>query len=226
MTASLPLREPFFLRGRKSVLQRAIIMSCVLGGLTAAAGWISAIAEVALFQLTAPIPIPLLVICLAAAILVHGPLHWWNRRSWLWTLAAVPICLLLLLLLSAWLRLGRDALGARSRELIVNLGILGVIAGSGLLQIRFRRLHLLAYVVSLLGVLLPAAVPVILPDPSALALPGFTNEMVRGLALAILYGSCFGALSLPWGIPFWWPPADDESSRAPNPQLLPDLLDS
>lgn len=218
----LELRDPCFLRGRKSVLQRAIIMSLALGGLTAAAAWIAAIADVAIFPVSAPVA--MFVICLAIALPLHGPLHVWNRRSWLWTVAAIPSCFALALLLNVWGRLGRDILGTRSQELVGNLGILGVVAGSGLLQIRLRRLHLLAYVISLLAVLLPIAVLAILRDPSALAVPGFTNQMVRGLALAILYGSCFGALSLPWGIPFWWPPADDHSA-APPVRLHADVLD-
>ncbi len=219
MTTSL--REPFFLRGRTSVLQRAVIISCVLAGLTAAAGWISAIAEVALGQMA---PAPMGVMCLAVAVLVHGPLHRWNRRSWLWTLAAFPASFGLLLVFSLWLRLGANALGSGSRILVVSLGMLGITAGSGLLQFRFRRLHLLAYIFSLLSVLLPTAVLVILNNSAGTAIPGFTNDMVRGFLISLQFGSGIAAIAIPWGLPFWWPPADDHSP-APPVQLHADLLD-
>lgn len=41
---SLPLAEPFFLAGRTSILQRAVIMSVVLGRLALLAAWIVVVA--------------------------------------------------------------------------------------------------------------------------------------------------------------------------------------
>ncbi len=227
MTAPLPLREPVFLRGRKSVLHRAILISLVLGALTAAAAWIVAATTVLidrsgssdLMYVTMPLSWGL-----ASALLIYAPLNYWNRRSWLWSLTAAPVGAGLLLLFLYWMKDG----GARQfggEELGAGIGFFGVLLVSGLLQYRRRRLHAIAYLLSVAGAIFPTMVMVLIPGPGSLRIPGLTSEMIRGIVFAALFGGWFGALSIPWGLPFWWPPEDDASSPAQNSELLPDLLD-
>jgi hypothetical protein len=225
VTAPLPLREPFFLRGRKSVLQRAVLISLALGGLTAAAAWI--VAAVTVFFDSLGIRDSMIYSIppawgLASALLIYAPLNYWNRRSWLWTLAAVPAGALFLLIFLIWMNGGASQFG---EELSAAIGFFGVLLASGLLQVRARPLHVVAYALSVAGAVLPSLVIITLDNPGRLTIPGFTPDMIRAVVFAILFGSWFGALSIPWGIPFWWPPNDDDSTPPANPELLPDLLD-
>lgn len=229
MTASLPLREPFFLRGRKSVLQRAVIMSCALTGLTSAAGWIAAVGAVAwkpyAVYFIEPLVVEQVAMAVAITLFVHVPLHYWNRRIRLWSLAAFPVVFFLLELNHAWLQWVLDHLQAQLRFPAVLVGAVGLVIGNGLLQVRWTRVHLLAYLVSVAGVgLLLVATFAVLSGSTSFSIPGLAPAMAEGVMFAIGFGMGFAALAIPWGLPFWWPPADD-NSPAP-PVLFPaDLLD-
>lgn len=207
MNEPAPLREPFFLRGRKSVLQRAVIISCVLGTLTAAAAWIVAAATITASwafgndSMYFSIPVSW---GFASALLIYGPLNSWNRRTWHWTAAAVPVGMLLLFLFIAWMRDGDH--GPYSEAVRSTIGFFLVLLVSGLLQIRPRILYVAAYLASILGAAVPGLVMVLIDHPGRLRIPGFTQEMMEGIVFAALFGGWFGALSIPWGLPFWWPP--------------------
>jgi hypothetical protein len=213
---SIPLREPFFLRGRKSVVQRAAIMTVVLAALTAAAAWSAAIAVFAFGPFIGRISLENIFVCSAAAIFVHGPLHYWNARSWRWTLAVLPLGVGLLAVLDVWMLFAINHFGAEHRMPLAILNVLVVLAGSGLLQVRRSRPHLLAYGVSILAILLPATVLRILQNPSNIVIPGVHPELVFSVFLATVYGSCLGSLAIPWGIPFWWPPAEHAAGDEPS----------
>jgi hypothetical protein len=81
-------REPFFLRGRKSVLLRAILISLVLAGLSSAAAWIIMGAYCAALRYPTAmrqvfgswIGLPLALSMTSFAILIVGPLNHWRRR--------------------------------------------------------------------------------------------------------------------------------------------------
>ena len=49
-----------------------------------------------------------------------------------------------------------------------------------------------------------------------LPIPGLTHSMQRAVLYVALFGSWMAALSIPWGIPFWWPP-ERESPAESNP---------
>lgn len=214
---TVPLREPLFLRGRTSVLQRAVIMSLVLAGLTAAAAWIVAVIAVVSRPLVGS-PVAMYFVVPAAwavtsALLVYGPLHRWNQRPPSWTLAALPVGFVLMFFFTYWMRNGPRHLRP---EIHLTLGFFGVLAGSGLLLVRSHRLHVLAYLVSICGAVLPALVILLIKSPTSITIPGFTQTMSQGVVYAILFGTWFGAPTIPWSIPFWWPLVSDTQPAEPK----------
>lgn len=204
MTVSV--REPFFLRGHGSVLVRAILVSFVLGVLAVAAGWTTAVAAAMCISFDSALAgncVFSAAWSIASAAFLYGPLNAWNGRSWLWTLVSVPAGFSIILLFLLWMEHGPEAVGSSLRQL---LGLIVAFAGSGLLLVRWSRLHLLAYVVSLLGAALPSMFQEMLPSIGSLQIPWMTPDVHILTYLSALHGSAFVALAVPWGIPFWWPP--------------------
>lgn len=202
---SLPpaaIREPFFLCGRTSVMQRAAIMSLVLGGMASVAAWI--LTAVMKFAGEAWLP-PAWGI--TVGLLIYAPLNWWNGRRWFWTLGAIPAGMILLW---GFLWLNQAAVRASVDFIIViGLGFTGVLIGSGVLLIRPRRLHALAYLLSVLGGIIPALVFVLAIHSafsSAATLLGYAPGMKEALETAAILAAWLAPLSIPWGLPFWWPP--------------------
>lgn len=216
MTA--PLREPFFLRGRRSVLQRAVIMSCVLAGLTAVAGWLAAATIVvmdrtisALGQETATF-IAALAFGSIAALLLQAPLNFWNRHSWRWSLISIPSLTAIFYVFLKWFRYDSGL----SPELHLPLGFLFAIGAAGLLQLRPQRHHVLAYLFSVGGAAVPALCFLLISPPDRFRIPALPPAMTRTVVYAIMFGGWFAALTIPWGLPFWWPP-ERESPPEPAP---------
>lgn len=210
---SLPLREPFFLRGRKNVLQRAVIMSLVLGGLTAIVGWIVAAAVVAMGPGESPF-LPSLVWGITAALLLYGPLHFWNGRSWRLTLLTIPGSTASLYGFIMFVDHYAQRYVDKTMAMIV--GLTGFLLVNGILLVRISRWHIFAYAASLIGGTIPAAIVFSINDVGRLAIPGVPEEMIVAIVLAAFLGSLFGALTIPWGLPFWWPPAE-ASTAEPAP---------
>ncbi len=214
---SLPLREPFFLRGRKSVLQRAVIMSLVLGGMAAFASWIVAGTAVAVLGPSDSSLAISVVWGLAAAIFIHAPIQFWNGTSWrLRTIVAIPInaaALYLCVFTTSY-----ESLRQLGRTFNVNFAIAVLLLINGAQLVRPLRLHIIAYVGSVLGGIVVAAIALAINDPTQIQipLPGVPDIVELALTLAAVYGSLFGALAIPWGLPFWWPPQED-SPAGPTP---------
>lgn len=96
------------------------------------------------------------------------------------------------------------------------IGLAGFLLVNGMFLIRFSRWHIIAYVASLIGGIIPAAIVFSINDVGLLAIPGVPEEIKVAIVLAAFLGSLFGALAIPWGLPFWWPPTET-SSAEPTP---------
>jgi hypothetical protein len=211
----LPLREPFFLRGRTSVLQRAVIMSLVLVGLAAAGGWVVAAAVLWSQTSHSSLLFPLLAWGFAATTCIDAPLNYWNRRSWLWTLSTLPTATVLFFAWSCWIGFARSTLDL-CEQLAAPWGFLGVQLLHGLLQLRQNGVYWLAYLLSLSGVILPSLIINRIYSLAHANVAGLSYEELRPIIFAAVYVSWFAALAIPWGIPFWWPP---QPESPPEPTL-------
>jgi hypothetical protein len=202
----IPLREPFFLRGRRSVVQRAVILSVVLGMLSAAVGWLTATIPLLLREVFDADPtlvgIPV-AWSLVTTVFVYAPLNCWNDRSWLWTLGAGPSGLVLMFLFILW---SADRPSDLCLETRAMLGVPVLIFASGLLLIRGDRRHRLAYLLSAISSALPVLVMPLHSYVSRLNLVVISLPLREEFSLAALFGSIAAAISIPWGLPFWWPP--------------------
>lgn len=219
-----PLREPFFLRGRAQFLTRAATISLVLGALAAITAWLLGVSIFFLEGLVGFQEIRYLVPVLfgtTVALFIHAPLNYWNRGSWLRIVAAIPL-IAAVMALCEW----KLHNGTIERPLVISVELVCGIAAGGLLQLHRSRPHFAAYGLSVALALGAALLTVQLAkhDPK-LPIPGLTAHMQRAITFVALFGSWMAALSIPWGIPFWWPPENDEPAPAPNPELSPDLLD-
>jgi hypothetical protein len=210
------LREPFFLRGRRSVLQRAVILSLVLGTLSAAAGWIAVGIPLLLREVAGADPVLVGIPVawgVATSALVFGPLNFWNARSWFWTLAAAPSGFAIMFLFMLW---SADRPSDLSIEARAMLGFPVVLLTSGLLLIRRGRRHRWAYLVSVASSGLPVVVMPLHSFLDQIDIAGFRLPIESDLVfLAALFGSLSAALSIPWGIPFWWPQEDHRRQAQP-----------
>ncbi len=214
----LELREPFFLRGRNSVLQRAVLMSCVLAGLTAVAGWLAA-ATIVVLDRTIGVLGPETANFMAAfafgcttTVLLHAPLNFWNRRSWRWSLISIPFLTAVFYVFLKWFRYNSGL----PPELHLPLGFLFAIGAAGLLQLRPQRRHVLAYLLSVGSAAVPTLCFLLISPPDRIRIPALPPEMTRAVVYAIMFGGWFAALSIPWGLPFWWPP-EERASPEPAP---------
>lgn len=208
-----PLREPFFLWGRTSVVQRAVIMSVVLGGLTGAAGWLVGLSVWLMLHLDRVTHFDQ-IFCVSWAIavtaLVYAPLNYWNRRSVLWTLATLPATYITVFLA----HLLFDKSGPENAAIKATISFVGVALVTGLLQLRSRKLHRVAYATSVLG----AAVPILLVFGLGRAVLmqtlGLSENLAVVIQLAMMVGGWLCSLAIPWGIPFWWPQEQEAAEEA------------
>ena len=209
---SLPLREPFFLRGRTSVVQRAVIMSLVLGGLACSGGWIMTLvalslsppANAALYSLGFSGPLVLVT-------LIYRPLLHWNR-----TPPQLPFlivgCLIALIVSLLNCLLPTPSHSARTiGALSVSIHLTVVVVLSGLYLRRNTRLHAAAFWLSLALTPLPIMLTYLLQYPHRFRVPWVDGGMQIALTGTAYLASWLCVMSVPWGIPFWWPPQVPES---------------
>ena len=206
---SLPLREPFFLVGQRNVLVRAVLMSVVLGGLSLIAGWGSILS---MFVVSSAVPrdwsLSGQAVCSAVAITVFlvAPLNFWNLRPTRFLL----ICFLVVALTQLLMMWGAASL-VDSDAQSVSYAIFGSILstlGFGAVLVRHSTLHVAAWFVS---VVLSAAIAIwtatvvkeILESGNA---PGF-SEAILVIVVSGLTIIGFALMTIPWGLPFWWPPS-------------------
>lgn len=219
MTTSL--REPFFLDGRTRLLNRAVVISCVLGALAAFTAWLLG---VSIFFLEGAVGSPQIrylvpiIFGTTVALVIHAPLNFWNRGSWIRIVAAIPV-IAAVMSLCEWLH--SDA--SNSRPYVISLELTLAIASGGLLQLHRTRAHFAAYGTSVILAVGAALLTVLLLArfQGNLPIPGLTQSMQRAVLYVALFGSWMAALSIPWGIPFWWPPEDRREPATPQPDPQP-----
>lgn len=224
--SAAPFREPWFLKGRTSVVQRAVVMSLVLGGLSLVAGVLGMIG----FFLTMTSPgsnhLASVASCVggaALALAVAAPYARWQGDSEitvthrLWTMLAVclSISVVVELLDSACPQAMADLRARAGRvfhdEARIALALAIICLAWNAAFVRPTRQSLL--MVGLSTPSIPAmplmfqainlghAVVVRSMGGSSPAVTVF--EIVSILSLP---GQCFALLVVPWGIPFWFPP--------------------
>ena len=96
-----------------------------------------------------------------------------------------------------------------------------MISASGLPLLRSRRRHILAYLVSIVCIVLPGVYfEAVQRAPSGSLKPAFAYipEPVYGFLLGF---GVFCSLAIPWGIPFWWPPEQSQSGLTQPPDQPP-----
>lgn len=200
-----PLREPFFLRGRRSALQRAVLMSLVLAGLSIISAWILAVADFLAFRI---LMLPGYCEVMATAwgfvltLTIYGPLGFWNYcPRWFHLLTLVSTGAVAYL----WTSTTFHVEG-------VSMDVIWVLV-SGALLFRLSWAHAIAFVISVLAV--PHAVTLAVElDDSVLPLasvPLHLRYIVATSQATQMFGLIFGATFIPWGIPFWWTPKTDQS---------------
>lgn len=200
----LRLREPFFLKGRTSVVQRAVIMSVVLGGLASAAAWLHVL-PFALGLITEDkFPWARFAVSAIGACVLCLPLNFWNGRSWAFGMLAILV----------------GAVSPVLWESPYGFGLAKNVlwsALSGSVLFRATRRHAIAYALSiLLSALIPFADRAAnsvnyVAIPSALAVPAAWAVMLGSVAFT------FATVTVPWGIPFWWPPEKDAGAETSPP---------
>lgn len=206
---AISLREPFFLRGRRSIVQRAVVMSLVLGGLALVASWL--VYGTVLFVLTAGLPVwvgsvlgPTLGI--ASILLVYGPLSYWNRRPWWFIAFVLPIALAVAsLTASAIIQLTIDPDDPGFFSLTAGLAL--TMGGVGCVLLRRSRAHVMAIVASILTAPAAALQFLLTQNYDFSSAPAGTVTAIQSLMLVSIYVTILGGVSIPWGIPFWWPPS-------------------
>lgn len=203
----VPLREPFFLRGRHLPLQRAVVMSLVLGGLGVAAGWIVHFSVIGNgpggFEIVMGV-----MWSLTSAVLVYGPLNYWNRRPFWMTVLTIPVSFSSIYLFTRWLE--PLTVPGQHGDWEFAVGFLSVLAVNGALLVRLTRPHLIAYAAFVLGGLIPIAMAIVVENPGeALPFAGMPLRYRTSFVLAALFGNWYVALMALWGIPFWSPPIPD-----------------
>ena len=208
----LPLREPFFLKGRTSVVQRAVSMSLVLGGLSGLAGWaIAAATLIALEMLSSTMLAHFLcaVWTVAALAIVYGPLNYWNRRPLFWTFAAAPLSYGAMFAFQELADVNNSAANLAWMSFV----FAAFSAVSGLPLVRPRCTHALAYVASVTAAIVPTLIAHLIHHGEWPASLGITDGFAFLLSFALWFSSWLAALAIPWGIPFWWPPAKEAGAE-------------
>lgn len=209
MTAHLC--EPFFLRGRRSYLERAILMSLVLAGLGLAAGWTTYFAVVGNGPDNFEGPMGF-VWSLTSAFFVYGPLNRWNGRPWWVTLAQVPISFVSICWFSHWLE-PLTVPGMHGTWEFV-FGFFAVLIVNGALLARWTKPHLIAYVTFLAGGLIPIVIAIVIGSPDQVPVPLIRPDLRAAFVFAAIFGNWYVALLVCWGIPFWQAPEDRVADAA------------
>lgn len=200
---SLPLREPFFLAGYRSVLIRAVLMSAVIGALSLVTGWLVILAAymTAWFELSS-VWVATGIWALVATLCIYGPLNYWNARSWLVIAMCFP-ALMVMPGVNGWL------VEAAQRSNAVDPFFASTVLSSilsGLLLVRRSRLHVAAYVMSVCLSPVSSAMFLAVQQVS-------DGEQIIPLEylypLLITFQTAFSiaCMAIPWGLPFWWPPS-------------------
>lgn len=208
------LREPFFLHGRRSVLQRAILMTLVLTGLAMTAAWMLQVGAV--LSLRMPYFAGRLYDHLSWGVvltaIIYGPLGFWNCRPWWFSLLAMSVAVstsytMLHLPFGPDPNFGRDYVG-------VPWEVVWPLVSGGLL-FRPSQSHAIAFIASL--VCTPQAAKLATMIDQMLPLDSLSGPFywhVRWATFAAWSAFFFCGMFVPWGIPFWWPP----KSAAPRPE--------
>lgn len=207
---SFPLREPFFLSGRKSVLQRAVMISCVLGGLATLAAVCVASVDLLYHRVVSSSGgAELVAFWAAASLLIYGPLNYWNSRSFRSTVAAALVFLIALSLFVVWMAISPKT-SESAQALSFAVGFVATIVISGYPLADDERLDRIAYFASLV-VALPASVLAATLLAHGDEVFGATPVLIRRFMGVTVLSLCFfGPLAIPWGILFWWPPESDK----------------
>lgn len=215
-----PIREPWFLRGRRSVLQRAVLISAALAACAMIATWTAIVACVVLFFGPAAAfgESRLGMACamgLASSLLMGLPLQIGfqpeSRRVWLLTLGQwLTVSLVFWVCLAAegplgpgfgsdWLRYSWMSVCAIGYAFVFNAW----------LPRQIRR----SWCSALASTFLPPTLPWILSSVEQ-GLPQIhawlkVPELTQMLVLSCLWGSPNMAILVPWGLPWWQAPPEE-----------------
>jgi hypothetical protein len=187
-------------------------MSLAMGGLAAAAAFVEAVFLMTAYygsgrQLNYAVAY-FTSWSLVVGIGVHGPLNCWDGRTWRWTVVCILVSCVLPGLLNAWMT---DNFFLLDPVACVAVGFAIAYLGNGLLRIRLHRSYFAAYLISVCGAAIPAVVLPRLPDPIQLTEVSGSREIAEFIWLTLLFASGLAPITIPWGFPHWWPPAEDES---------------
>lgn len=225
MTA--PLREPFFLRGRRSILQRAGIISLALGGLAFVAGTMWLIGSgAALDEVRGLMPgtVYYAIMATSAGIALTSiaiPYSYWLGNTWTGTaLRAIWIIGIVTAPCVGGEEL-QDQLDAGTYWLEEALGLPQAIPLDFVLILSllwlgwttaFARMSWSCGASAVTSVLsIPGAIVLMhlltrLSEAQQKALPmGGIGEAVEVITLLSFGGQFLTLLIVPWGLPFWWP---------------------
>lgn len=233
------LREPWFLEGRTSVWQRAVLMSLVLGvlGFVAGIGWL--VGVMVLINLIPAFDEAMLVVfggtgCLALGIAVAIPCSRWLSHPPAGTalrVVGLVVCGLLLASLVSSLMVLIESADSdilshdeySNRWLRIPIEFLLLFASIWLAwSVAFVRR---SWTWPLMAGL--SAVSVLLLPLLILGMDASSNHLIGWLPLEVqqilaiasgvtVGGQFFALLVVPWGIPFWFPPANEPAPIPPR----------
>ena len=215
----LPRREPFFLKGRTSVVQRAVMMSLVLGGLACVAAFLLATVSQHTFDMNDAFSTADIAWGILVGAILFAPLNYWNCRSVILTISAAMTGVLFQAHIASTVEQLVDPYEpmTSSSVLLHTTEYVAIVCTSyqvysGLLLIRFTRIHVAAFVVAITASILPATY-ILLCDSveayRALMATGIPMWLVNSLYDTWNYAANLCTMFIPWGIPFWWPPEKD-----------------
>lgn len=219
---SSSFREPFFLRGHRSVLQRAVRMSLVLAGLSSCAAW--AVLFFFLFEFR-NVYLERLAFGLPFAVLIHGPLNFWARRSWFWSAAVIPLGFWIATapVVFAVFYIGRGGsweVGFEFSWLSHFLTTCAIRAGvQGVLLVKRDLAGIVAFALAVLSGALAGTAGYVIAAQGPITIPGVRSDIVPSVKAVCILSLWFAALTVPWGIRFWWP--QDAEPVLPCPLRLP-----
>lgn len=237
---ALPLRDPIFLRGRHSVLQRSVVITLALAVLALFAGLADKVgSEVvmrlvdALVPVKAPLTVSVGLAAVALATILGIPYASWLHHSPRGV--AVRVCWILCVVVVPFgaLVLRQDLVDAGNRWLagLTGGGVLIPLewlvfyslmwAGWTSAFYRHSRTWIAAALLSWLSIPLVITSFNLTSYAANLTVspwPGFSLRL-PAQGLLSMRSQFFLVLAMPWGIPFWWPPADRETAD-PAPMLI------
>lgn len=203
----ISLREPFFLRGRRSIVQRAVVMSLVLGGLAMLASWLIYGTVILMARADLPLWISTILgstVMIASILLLYGPLSYWNRRPW-WFIAFVVPTSVTVASLTAAAILNMTISPHEPGWLGLTVAMTLFTGGIGCVLLRRSRVHLIAFMSSLLIAPVVAFQLNLLENYNSSSAPAGMLPVIQPIILVSAYVTILCGLSVPWGIPFWWP---------------------